>query len=58
MRPPATAYREITPFPQQPTIGVLDRPPELPHDPYKTLPPRWSRNDRLNANTITQFSKI
>jgi hypothetical protein len=58
MRPPATAYREITPFPQQPTISVLDRPPELPHDPYKTLPPRWSRNDRLNANTITQFLKI
>jgi hypothetical protein len=58
MRPPATAYREITPFPQQPTIGVLDRPPRLPHDPYKTLPPRWSRNDRLNANTITQFSKV
>ncbi|EFQ90966.1 hypothetical protein PTT_12317 [Pyrenophora teres f. teres 0-1] len=39
-------------------MGVPDRPPELPYDPYKTLPPRWSRNDRLNANTITQFSKI
>jgi hypothetical protein len=50
VRPPATAYREITLFPQQPITGVLDRPPELPHDPYKTLPPRWSRNDRLNAN--------
>ncbi|KAK1916808.1 hypothetical protein P3342_004363 [Pyrenophora teres f. teres] len=57
-RPPTTAYREITPFPQQPIMGVPDRPPELPYDPYKTLPPRWSRNDRLNANTITQFSKI
>ncbi|KAK1914047.1 hypothetical protein P3342_007293 [Pyrenophora teres f. teres] len=56
-RPPTTAYREITPFPQQPIMGVPDRPPELPYDPYKTLPPRWSRNDRLNANTITQLSK-
>ncbi|KAI1521713.1 repeatdomain containing protein, partial [Pyrenophora tritici-repentis] len=57
-RPPATAYREVTPFPQQPTNRVPDRPLGLPHDPYKTLPPRWSRNDRLEANTITQFSKL
>ncbi|KAF1831689.1 hypothetical protein BDW02DRAFT_605783 [Decorospora gaudefroyi] len=57
-RPPATAYREVTPFPQQPTNRVPDRPPSLPHNPYKTLPPRWSRNDRLNASTITQFLKI
>ncbi|KAF7575713.1 hypothetical protein PtrM4_073370 [Pyrenophora tritici-repentis] len=57
-RPPATAYREVTPFPQQPTNRVPNRPPELPYDPYKTLPPRWSRNDRLDANTITQFSKL
>ncbi|KAF1942217.1 hypothetical protein EJ02DRAFT_345997, partial [Clathrospora elynae] len=38
--------------------GVPFRPPALPHDPYKTLPPRWSHNDRLNASTITQFSKL
>ncbi|KAF1969373.1 hypothetical protein BU23DRAFT_582695 [Bimuria novae-zelandiae CBS 107.79] len=35
------AYREITPFPQQPRNGVPGRPLELLHDPYKTLPPRW-----------------
>ena len=51
-------YREVTPFPQQPTNRVPDRIPDPPHDPYKTLPPRWSRNDRLDANTITQFSKL
>ena len=51
-------YREVTPFPQQPANRVPDRLPDLPHDPYKTLPPRWSRNDRLDANTITQFSKL
>ncbi|KAF7451466.1 PAT1 domain containing protein [Pyrenophora tritici-repentis] len=32
-RPPATAYREVTPFPQQPTNRVPDRPLGLPHDP-------------------------
>ncbi|KAI1675845.1 PAT1 domain containing protein [Pyrenophora tritici-repentis] len=37
-RPPTTAYREITPYPQQPIMGVPDRPPEPLHDPYKTLP--------------------
>ncbi|KAF1936906.1 hypothetical protein EJ02DRAFT_447775 [Clathrospora elynae] len=57
-RPPATAYCKVTPFPQQPTSGVPFRPPALPHNPYKTLPPRWSRNNRLNASTITQFSKL
>jgi len=57
-QPPATSYREVTPFPQQPANRVPDRPPDLSHDPYKTLPPRWSRNDRLSANTITQFSKL
>ncbi|CAA9966689.1 hypothetical protein PTMSG1_10048 [Pyrenophora teres f. maculata] len=39
-RPLATTYREITPFPQQPTHRISDRPPDLPHDLYKTLPPR------------------
>jgi hypothetical protein len=53
-----TAYREVTPFPQQPINRAPDRPPDLYYDPYKTLPPRWSRNDRLGANTITQFSKL
>ena len=51
-------YREVTPFPQQPINRVPARPPDPPHDPYKTLPPRWSRNDRLDANKITQFSKL
>jgi hypothetical protein len=55
---PVTAYREVTPFPQQPINRAPDRPPDLYYDPYKTLPPRWSRNDRLGANTITQFSKL
>ncbi|KAI1675954.1 hypothetical protein L13192_02701 [Pyrenophora tritici-repentis] len=39
-RPPATAYREVTTFPQQPTNRVPNRPLSLPHNLYKTLPPR------------------
>ncbi|KAF2023536.1 hypothetical protein EK21DRAFT_118683, partial [Setomelanomma holmii] len=57
-RPPATAYCKVTLFPQQPTSRVPDRPPNLPHNPYKTLPPQWSCNDQLDANIITQFSKL
>ncbi|KAF1965810.1 hypothetical protein BU23DRAFT_584815 [Bimuria novae-zelandiae CBS 107.79] len=58
-RPPAIAYCEITPFPQQPVNGVPGRPPELLYDPYMTLPPRWSRDvyDLLN-NKIKIFFSI
>ncbi|KAF2744305.1 hypothetical protein M011DRAFT_470717, partial [Sporormia fimetaria CBS 119925] len=58
MPQPATAYRQGTPFPHQSIIGVPNRPPDHVHDPFRTLPPRWCRNEKLNANTITQFSKI
>ena len=58
MPQPATAYRKVTLFQPQPIISILSRPPDLTYDPYKTLPPRWCRNEKLNTNTITQFSKI
>ncbi|KAF2025793.1 hypothetical protein EK21DRAFT_103653 [Setomelanomma holmii] len=62
-RPPATAYREVTPFLQQPTNVVPGRLPELPHDLYKTLPLRCSKKytgdvyDLLN-NKIKIFFSI
>ncbi|KAF7567022.1 DUF1421 multi-domain protein [Pyrenophora tritici-repentis] len=52
---PQQWYPQTQTRPQRPHTA---RPLGLPHDPYKTLPPRWSRNDRLEANTITQFSKL
>ncbi|KAF1935988.1 hypothetical protein EJ02DRAFT_506764 [Clathrospora elynae] len=58
MAPAAAAAASATGSAASNSISVPFRPPALPHNPYKTLPPRWSRNDRLEANTITQFSKI
>ena len=56
-RPSATIYREVTPFPQRPANSLPIRIPDMSYDPYKTLPPRWSRNDKLDSRKFTQFSK-